>query len=302
MSPSSPLSSSSRSPRYDSSSHSMSLPVPSLLSSILSSRTDASIPTADAAAPVSRDGARYMSSKLLLSSELRRSVRILKRIPCASRHLAANKLACILDEVSVKNDFTSWARLFQFSHRCFAIPTRGSRRRSLATLVNRQLQDESIPSTLKHPRPGSRPSSDPLRTLAKRVSSKLEEGDYRGVVCTACSEDSVAVVTEEVISELKRKHPTSHTDSHIILPPDQSISSVTVSEEEICQAIRSFPNGSPGDPDVLRPQHLKDLTSTSAEHGGKELIRALTAFAHHVLDRKVPPSIQPVFLEPLLLL
>ena len=43
------------------------------------------------------------------------------------------------------------------------------------------------------------------------------------------------------------------------------------------------------------PQHLKDLTSTSAECGGKELIRALTAFAHHVLDGKVPPSIQPVF-------
>ena len=174
------------------------------------------------------------SSKLLLSSELRRSVRILKRIPRASRHLAASKLACILDEVSVKNDFTSWARLFQFSHRCFAIPTRGSRRRSLATLVNRQLQDEAIPSTLKHPRPGSRPSGDPLRTLAKRVSSKLEEGDYRGAVRTACSEDSVAVVTEEVISELKRKHPPPHTDSHIILPPDQSISSVTVSEEGIC--------------------------------------------------------------------
>ena len=227
---------------------------PLLTSSILSSRTDASIPTADAAAPVSRDGARYMSSKLLLSSELRRSVRILKRILRASRHLAASKLACILDEVSVKNDFTSWARLFQFSHRCFAIPTRGSRRRSLATLVNRQLQDKSIPSTLKHPRPGSRPSSDPLRTLAKRVSSKLEEGDYRGAVRTACSEDSVAVVTEEVISELKRKHPPSHTDSHIILQPDQSISSATVSEEEICQAIRSFPNGSSGGPVISRSQ------------------------------------------------
>ena len=78
MSPSSPLSLSSRSPCYHSSSHSKSPPAPSLPSSILSSRTDASIPTADAAAPVSRDGARYMSSKLLLSIELRRSVRILK--------------------------------------------------------------------------------------------------------------------------------------------------------------------------------------------------------------------------------
>ena len=41
---------------------------------------------------------------------------------------------------------------------------------------------------------------------------------------------------------------------------------------------------------------MKDLTSTSAGHGGKELVRVLTSFTQHVLDGKVPPSIQPVFL------
>jgi hypothetical protein len=36
-----------------------------------------------------------------------------------------------------------------------------------------------------------------MQFLAKRVSSKLEEGDYRGAVRIACSEDSIADITDE---------------------------------------------------------------------------------------------------------
>ena len=219
MSPSSPPSSTSRSSLQPSSSS--------------SSRRDSStsIAVSGPAASAVGDGSRETSSSqsslplpssFLLFSELRQSVRLLKRIPHASRHLAASKLASILDEVTMKNDFTSWSRLLQFSHRCFGIPTRGCRRRSLATLINRQLQEEAIPSISQCPKPGNRPS-DPLRTLARRVSSKLEEGDYRGAVRTACSEDSVADITEEVISELKAKHPPAHQDSHIVQPSGESI-------------------------------------------------------------------------------
>ena len=70
--------------------------------------------------------------------------RILKRIPRASRHLAATKLASILDDVTEKNDFSSWDRLFAFSSRCFAATKRGGQRRSLAAAVNKQLRDELV--------------------------------------------------------------------------------------------------------------------------------------------------------------
>ena len=122
--------------------------------------------------------------------------------------------------------------------------------------------------------------SDSLRSLAWRVTTKLEEGDFRGAVCTASSEDSIADITAEVISELDEKHPHKHLDSLVMQPPEGSIQSAIVSELEICHAIRSFPNGSSGGPDGLRPQHLKDLTSASAEHGGKELVRALHMGIH----------------------
>ena len=48
--------------------------------------------------------------------------RVLKRIPRASRHLAATKLAGILDEVTEKNDVASWDRLFRFGSRCLTLP------------------------------------------------------------------------------------------------------------------------------------------------------------------------------------
>ena len=78
------------------------------------------------------------------------SVRIVKRIPRASRHLAATKLASILMDVTTENDVESWIRLFNFSSRCLAVPRRGGHRRSLASLINAQLQEErnSVPSQL----------------------------------------------------------------------------------------------------------------------------------------------------------
>ena len=92
--------------------------------------------------------AQYSSSELLFSSELRQSTRVLKRIPRAARHLAATKLASVLDDVSEKNDSSSWARLFKFGRRCdcLAQPRRGGQRRSLTTVVKRQLEVEADPS------------------------------------------------------------------------------------------------------------------------------------------------------------
>ena len=128
------------------------------------------------------------------------SVRIVKRIPRASRHLAATKLAGILDEVTDKNDIASWTRLSTFSSRCLAVPKRGGRRRSLATAVNAQFRDESeLPTQPPHQSSEPRVTRDPLSNLAKRVSSKLEEGDFKGAVRITCSEDTMADLHEETL-------------------------------------------------------------------------------------------------------
>ena len=68
-----------------------------------------------------------------------------------------------------------------------------------------------------------------------------------------------------------------------------------MTEVEIVQAIHSFPNGSAGGPDGLRPQHLKDLTSVSAESRGKELLQALMPFVNLMLKGKTPFSLSSPF-------
>ena len=139
------------------------------------------------------------------------SVRIVKRIPRASRHLAATKLADILDEVTDKNDITSWTRLSTFSSRCLAVPKRGGRRRSLATAVNAQLRDASeLPTQPPHQSSEPRVTRDPLSNLAKRVSSKLEERDFKGAVRITCSEDTMADLNEETLPCLPYMRNTHH--------------------------------------------------------------------------------------------
>ena len=172
------------------------------------------------------------------------SVRIVKRIPRASRHLAATKLAGILGEVTDKNDITSWTRLSTFSSRCLALPKRGGQRRSLAAAVNAQLRDESeLPTQPPHQSSEPRVTRDPLSNLAKRVSSKLEEGDFKGAVQITCYEDTMADLNEETLSALQAKHPPLHPDSSFPAPLEIPPSLFPLSEKEVVtmgQEARSF--------------------------------------------------------------
>ena len=93
-----------------------------------------------------------------------------------------------------------------------------------------------------------------------------------------------------------RKTSSSNPQSIIPLCPTSSDAShITLSEEDILQSIMSFPNGSAVRPDGLRPQHLKDLISTSAGAGGPVLLRALTDLVNIIVKGDTPFSISPFF-------
>ena len=141
---------------------------------------------------------------------------------------------------------------------------------------------------------------DPMESLAKRVSAKLEEGDYGGEVPIACSEDAIADITPDILSALLEKHPRPHPDSYLPSPPIPG--NFIPFSEIFLSSIRSFPRGSAGGPDGIRPdgirpQHLLDLTSALAELGGRVLLRALTNFANCVLRGEAPQSIKPILFE-----
>ena len=58
------------------------------------------------------------------------TVRIIKRIPKASREAAGRRLASIIDSVVTVNDHASWDCLLRFSQRCLRLPSRGGRHKS----------------------------------------------------------------------------------------------------------------------------------------------------------------------------
>ena len=68
-----------------------------------------------------------------------------------------------------------------------------------------------------------------------------------------------------------------------------------MSPKEVARAIRSFPCGSAGGPDGLRPQHLKDMIGSEEEGGGPQLLRALTSFTNLILEGKASPNACPYF-------
>ena len=171
----------------------------------------------------------------------------------------------------------------------------GGHRRSLSAAINKLLSEEGDNTDLLSDVPlfrqGRGPSRSPLKNLTARVSSKLEEGDFKGAVRLACS-DTFVELNAETLSALQQKHPNPHPDSSIPPSPPPRILEVPI--EEIVKAIKSFPNGSAGGPDGLRPQHLKDMTN-SFEGGGHSLLLALSSFIRLVLAGKTPPSIRPFF-------
>jgi hypothetical protein len=83
-------------------------------------------------------------------------------------------------------------------------------------------------------------------------------------------DDSVTPCTDETIDVLRQLHPrraapvsgSLSTPELDVIPVDDSTRNVLpMPAEDITEAVKSFPAGSAGGFDGVRPQHLKDLTS-----------------------------------------
>ena len=115
-------------------------------------------------APGSSD--RIVNSAIKLNPP---NIKILKGIPRAAHDLAARRLAPIIDDVVRENSTSCWDRLFRFSVRCL----------QAQTLMIREEGDPDQHPSSNRPH---RPSQESWESLAARISSKLEEGDFKGAV------------------------------------------------------------------------------------------------------------------------
>ena len=214
--------------------------------------------------------------------------RILKSIPRGSRAPCAQKLSLILNEIVQDNSRESaWERLICFGRRCLAQPKRGGHRRSLVTSVYQTIEREQEVSTSSCPSRG-------VSSLAKRVSAKLEDGDFKGAVRLVSSTEPVCKANVDSLKLLQEKHPSPHPQSSFPLPHTQSPPPV-MTITDVIKAVFSFPTGSASGPDGLRPQHLKDLVTHSLSEGSDSFLVSLTEFINLIIQGKVPQRARPFF-------
>jgi hypothetical protein len=116
------------------------------------------------------------------------------------------------------------------------------------------------------------------------VEAKVADFDIKGAVKLLSSDDSLASFNEDVAEELKKKHPSP---SRELFFPDAFKTgdfSLIVNEQNVREAINSFPAGSSPGLDGMRPQYLKDIISLSAGEAGQRALRALTKLCNFLLS------------------
>ncbi len=89
---------------------------------------------------------------------------------------------------------------------------------------------------------------------ARRARRAMEDGQYKKAAQALIS-DGLALPTAEVLAEMINKHPQSPQPS---ISPDPIPTPVTISEEGLVKALKSFPSGTAPGPSCLRANHLKE--------------------------------------------
>jgi hypothetical protein len=224
-----------------------------------------------------------------------RSGPILQRIPKNARvHVGNLALKLINDVIQHPSSATCWSRLLGFPSACLAKPSRGGKSRNLTTAIINQVQQYQA-GIERSPAPSTRRAAQrcksvktPEQQIAASAAAKLEDGDVKGAVRILCSDDKLAVVNATTLHELSRLHPSAPLDRRpapsLVVPPLQ------VFPVAIKKAIQSFPNGSSGGPDGLRPQHLKDLLLGA--HDDHPLLAAITDLINLQLQGLTPSSVR----------
>ena len=247
-----------------------------------------------------------------------RGAPILKRLPKGVRPSASTVLQHLIQTV-VRDPQTSdhWGRLFSFAPACFVRPGRGGKSRNLTSLVKRQIEAfDSGASGFDTPRASDIPVRKHAATrkgvseaeqVARRASVKLEEGDVKGAIRLLSSRDTLAPATQATLTSLRSLHPPVPLDRRPA--PTTLTAPLQATPQAVLAAITSFPHGSAGGPDGLRPQHLKDLldgvrgnVGTVSGEGGTSgsgpgptanpLLEAITDLVNLLLSGEVPQFVR----------
>lgn len=213
-------------------------------------------------------------------------------VPRGARHECSVSLAkClrrVLDDPSCSDH---WATLLAFAPSVLVKPTRGGQAGNLTKLVKNRASSFSGVGSIQAPAPArARKLDDKESNVARLVSSKMEQGNFKAAVRIACSDESLAPNNSETLKSLLDKHPASPGDRRKI--QNSLASNLSVSSTDVRKAIKSFPCGSAGGPDGLKPQHLKDLINDL--NASDALLALITDFVNLLLSGECPGDVRPI--------
>jgi hypothetical protein len=192
---------------------------------------------------------------------------------------------------------SNWVSVLNWPAAILQPPKRSGKRHNLCAIIKNRISGflgtvsspADIQSRANHSHRSTLPSST---LLSHAVAAKLEDGNLRAAIRILTSEEAPEPPSSESVAKLQEKHPpASELDSS--LPSTSQFPSLAVNEEEVRHAVLSFPGGSSGGPDGLRPQHLRDLV-LCRENGG-DFLSALTAFTNLVLAGQCPTEVARIF-------
>jgi len=216
----------------------------------------------------------------------------LKHCPKGARREVAFLLAELIDNVVTGNSTDSWQKLLLFPHLFLAKPNEEDEVKNLTTWVKRKVSNAPQQNLTalqaqigRNPKPRLRPAN-----VSKRIESKLADGDTRGAIRLLNSEDSFAPNDASTLQALIDKHhshplPTDYPDS-----PEPVLT--TFLEAEVQKCILSFPIGSAGGLDALRPQIIKELISQQTGDAGRKLISSITNLSNFLVNDATPEAIR----------
>ena len=210
----------------------------------------------------------------------------LKHIPKGARQTCANRLIVLIRNV-IENpeEEDAWMTLLQFGPDVLLKPARGGKRHNLTNTIKSRCADNKTGHVMSNIETTSRRNRNPEATLAAAVSSKIEDGNLKAAIRLLCSEETVAPFDSDTHAQLRAKHPPSSLHPSQIEPPDGFPSLILIGEA-VADAIRSFPAGSSGGPDGLKPIHLSDtMACQEVKH---ELIAVVTEFLNLLMDGICP--------------
>jgi hypothetical protein len=217
---------------------------------------------------------------------------LIKRIPKSARPACASHLSNLLRGVT-DNLITlePWSDLLHFGANILQKPDRTGRRHNLASVIKKRTVGTCPMELQVVKRMPYRKSRNDDGLLAAAVTAKVEDGNIKAAIRLLCSEEKPAKDTAATFLKLMERHPAPPVERCPAADPI-STTALQVTEALVLKAIRSFPAGSSGGPDGIRPPHILDLVSS--QESGSDLLTAITAFINGLLDGKCNPDVLPV--------